>query len=103
MQSTLWIPNFTTVINWTLRFALALMKSTGIIEEPWIAIVDTSIDIACKKVLVVLRIPLSALQNRGSAITLADAECIGISVSETWTVNRFPMLSVTLLRKAAHQ
>lgn len=43
---------------------------------------DHSIDIGVKKVLVVLRVKLSALRNRESAITLDDCECIGVKIHE---------------------
>src|SRR5690606_7659371 len=80
-----WIPHFTSVINWTLRFGLALMSQVTVTPEPWVAIMDHSIDIGVKKVLVVLRVPLNALLKRGSAVTLEDCECIGIHVSEKST------------------
>lgn len=77
-----WIPHFTSVINWTLKLGLALLKEVAPISEPWIAIMDHSIDIGIKKVLVVLRVKLSALRHRESAITLKDCECIGIKIHE---------------------
>ncbi len=46
-----WIPHFTSTINWTLRVGLALLQSVKNISEPWIAIVDTSIDVSTKKLL----------------------------------------------------
>lgn len=80
-----WAPNFTSVINWTLRLGLGLLKQVKTISEPWVAIIDHSIDIGTKKVLVVLRVPVEALSKRGSAIRLQDCECIGLSVSEKVT------------------
>jgi hypothetical protein len=77
-----WIPHFTSVINWTLRFGLALLGQVGPMDDAWVAILDHSIDIGIKKVLVVLRIKLSALQERGAALTLEDCECIGVQVTE---------------------
>jgi hypothetical protein len=58
------VPHFTSVINWTMRLGLALLQGVGPIDEPWIALVDMSIDLAVKKVMVVLRVPLSALAKR---------------------------------------
>jgi hypothetical protein len=78
-----WIPHFTSVINWTLRLGLGLLKQVAPRSEPWAAIMDHSIDIGTKKVLVVLRIPLDTLSHKKAAITLNDCECIGLSVSET--------------------
>jgi hypothetical protein len=80
-----WIPHFTSVINWTLRLGLGLLKQVKTISQPWLAIVDHSIDIGTKKVLVVLRVPLSALPARGGAIRLEDCECVGLRVSERVT------------------
>ena len=77
-----WVPHFTSVINWTLRLGLGLLKQVQPISEPWLGIIDHSIDIGTKKALVVLRVPVAALSLRGSAIQLADCECIGLKVCE---------------------
>jgi hypothetical protein len=77
-----WIPHFTSVINWSLRLGLGLLNQITLISEPWLAVIDHSIDIGTKKVLVVLRVPLKALSERGSAIQLNDYECIGLTISE---------------------
>jgi hypothetical protein len=80
-----WVPHFTSVINWTLKLGLALLKEVTTESEPWIAIMDHSIDIGVKKVLVVLRVKLTALKIRESAITLEDCECIGVKIHEKST------------------
>lgn len=80
-----WIPHFTSVINWTLRLGLGLLKLVKPTREPWAAIVDHSIDIGTKKALVVLRVPMSALSARGGAIRLEDCECVGLKISEQVT------------------
>lgn len=80
-----WIPHFTSVINWSLRLGLGLLNQVTTLDEPWLAIIDHSIDIGTKKALVVLRVPLKALSNRGSAIQLKDCECIGLKISEKVT------------------
>jgi hypothetical protein len=77
-----WVPHFTSVINWTLRMGLGLLKQVKPINKSWVAIIDHSIDIGTKKALVVLRVTLDALSRRGSAICLEDCECIGLKVSE---------------------
>lgn len=78
-----WIPHFTSVINWTLRWGLALLHQVKPVEQPWLALLDHSIAIGVKRVLVVLRVPLQALaERRGSAIRLEDCECIGLQVTE---------------------
>jgi hypothetical protein len=79
------VPHFTSVINWTLRLGLSLLQGVVPTDEPWVAIVDASIDVAIQKVLVVLRVPLSALTRRGAALTLEDAQCICVKVATTWT------------------
>lgn len=78
-----WIPHFTSVINWTLRCGLGLLKQVSPINEPWIAIIDHSIDVGTKKALVVLRVRMDALLNKGKAIQLEDCECVGLEVCET--------------------
>jgi hypothetical protein len=45
-------------------------------------VIDYSIDIGVKKALVVLRVPVDALSQRGAAIQLQDCECIGLRVCE---------------------
>jgi hypothetical protein len=82
LSRTDWIPHFTSVINWTLRVGLALLNHVAPIDDAWIAILDHSIDIGIKKVLVVLRVKLDALQRRGSALLLEDCEVVGIQISE---------------------
>ncbi len=77
-----WVPHFTSVINWTLRLGLGLLKQVKPISTPWLAIIDHSIDIGTKKALVVLRVKVDALSQRGSAIKLEDCECIGLNVCE---------------------
>ena len=77
-----WVPHFTSVINWTLRLGLGLLKQVKPISQPWLAIIDHSIDIGTKKALVVLRVTVDALSKRGSAIRLQDCECIGLKVCE---------------------
>ncbi|MFI3155953.1 MAG: hypothetical protein QX199_07325 [Methylococcaceae bacterium] len=41
-----WVPHFSSVINWTLRLGLGLLKQVQPIRTPWLAIIDHSIDIA---------------------------------------------------------
>ncbi len=73
-----WIPHFTSVINWTLRLGLGLLKQVKPISKPWLAIVD----IGTKKVFVVLRVPVDTLSEKGKAIQLKDCECIGLKIAE---------------------
>lgn len=44
-----WIPHFTSIINWTLRLGLGMLKQVKPITQPWVAILDHSIDIGTKK------------------------------------------------------
>lgn len=60
-----------------------MLKQVAPISQPWVAIIDHSIDIGTKKALVVLRVTLDALSQRQGAIRLADCECIGLRVCET--------------------
>jgi len=80
-----WVPHFTSVINWSLRLGLGLLNQVQTITKPWVAVIDHSIDIGTKKVLVVLRIEVEALSKRDGAIRLEDCQCIGLTVSDTVT------------------
>lgn len=77
-----WVPHFTSIINWTLQIGLALLNQVGPIVDPWIAIMDHSIDVGVKKVLVVLRVKLDTLKLKGKALALSDCECIGVRITE---------------------
>jgi len=77
-------PHFTSIIHWAVRAGISILHNVGPLNEPWLALMDCSIDIGTRKALLVLRVRLSALGKRGSAITYADCECIGIRVSNTW-------------------
>jgi hypothetical protein len=78
-----WIPHFTSVIHWTLRLGLGMLNQVKPIGQPWLAILDHSIDIGTKKVFVVLRVTMDALVKKGRALQLEDCECIGLKISET--------------------
>lgn len=77
-----WIPHFTSTINWVNRVGVGMLKEIGKISEPWIAIIDHSINIGTKKLFVVLRVKMSVLSDRGRAISLEDCECIGMKICE---------------------
>lgn len=79
------VPHFTSVINWTLRLGLFLKQSLSIFTEPWLAIADLSIDIGCKKLLVVLAVPTRVLEEKGTALGLQDVVCIGSIAKDSWT------------------
>lgn len=87
-QPFLWakvqIPHFTSVIHWALRVGIAVFNQVSMISGPWVAVIDCSIDVGTRKALVVLRIPLGALQSKQGAIGLEDCECIGLDVSHKW-------------------
>jgi hypothetical protein len=95
-----WIPHFTSVINWSLRLGLGLLKQVKPITEPWLAIMDHSIDIGTKKALVVLRVTTAALSKRGGAIRLEDCECIGLNVSEIVNGETISLELDTIFRQA---
>jgi hypothetical protein len=78
------IPHFTSVIHWTLRVGIALFRQVTVLREPWVAILDCSIDIGTRKALVVLRVPLRALHQKQQAIGLPDCECIGLEIAPGW-------------------
>ena len=79
-----WVPHFTSVINWTLRMGLGLLSCITSIKEPWIAIVDFSFDKGMTKILLILRVKLHVLGNKGAALSAEDCECIGLHVGNQW-------------------
>ena len=78
------IPHFTSVIHWTLRAGMTIFNEVSPVDEPWIAVIDCSIDIGTRKALVVLRVPLSALHQKQDAVGLQDCECIGLKIATRW-------------------
>ena len=79
-----WVPHFTTSIDWALRLGLhCLQQAQRPLEEPWVCVADFTMQIGCKKALIVLRVPVSALRM-GRALTLQQVEVIGLSLGETW-------------------
>ena len=78
------IPHFTSVIHWTLRAGMTIFNAVGLMDAPWIAVIDCSIDIGTRKALVVLRVPLLALHQKQDAIGLQDCECIGLKIATRW-------------------
>jgi hypothetical protein len=78
-----WCPHFTSVINWMHRLGLGLLNQVKKTNREWIAIVDHSIGVGTKKALVVLRVSVDALYERGGAVRLEDCECVGLSVSKS--------------------
>lgn len=76
------IPHFTSIINWSLRLGLGLLKMVKPIVGDWVAIIDHSINFGTMKALIVLRIPIDVLALKGTAIQLSDCECIGIKISD---------------------
>lgn len=81
----LWVPHFTSVINWVLRVGVDLLHRIKPLDESWVAIMDTSIDVGIRKAIVILRVRLSALKERGSAITLQDCQVIFLKIVESCT------------------
>lgn len=76
------IPHFTSIINWSSRLGLGLLKMVKPIVESWVAIIDHSINFGTMKALIVLRVPTDVLALKGKAIQLSDCECIGIKISD---------------------
>lgn len=94
------IPHFTSVIHWTVRAGMAIFNAVSHTSEPWLAIIDCSIDIGTRKALVVLRVPLSALHQRECAIGLHDCECIGLKISTRWNGSLIKDALVEIFGKA---
>ena len=80
-----WIPHFSSIINWTYRLGEGLLNEVKKIDKSWVAIADHSIDIGRKQLFVVLRVELDIFLQRDGAITLKECECIGVKVASKIT------------------
>ena len=84
-KTDFWTPHFTSIINWVLRCGLSILRSAKPSEKPWVAIIDASIGVGTKKILVVLRVPLDLLKRKkNTALVLEDTECVGVHISDSW-------------------
>jgi hypothetical protein len=94
-----WLPHFTTGIGWALRVGLhCLQKAQRRLDEKWVCIADFTIQTGSKKVLIVLRVPVSALMT-GQALTLKQVEVIGLSLGETWNGERVQTVLKSLFKR----
>lgn len=84
VTETIRLPHFTTVIRWTLRVGIFLLKRSVIQRlSPWVCIIDHTIQVGTKKAFVVLKAPVHALKTPG-ALTLNDVDVLSITVRERW-------------------
>jgi hypothetical protein len=94
-----WVPHFTTGIGWALRLGLhCLQQAQRPLDEQWVCIADFTIQIGCKKALIVLRVPVSAL-SQGKALTLKQVDVIGLSLGETWNGARVKTVLLSLFQR----
>ena len=94
-----WVPHCTTGIGWALRLGLhCLQQAQRSLDEKWVCIADFTIQIGCKKALIVLRVPVGALST-GKALTLKQVEVIGLSLGETWNGERVKTVMVALFQR----
>jgi hypothetical protein len=94
-----WVPHFTTSIDWALRLGLhCLPQAQRPLEEPWVCVADGTMQIGCKKALIVLRVPVSALRM-GRALTLQQVEVLGLSLGETWNGARLNTVFLALFKR----
>jgi len=93
------VPHFTTGIGWALRLGLhRLQQAQRHLDEPWVCIADFTIQIGCKKALIVLRVPVAAV-SQGSALTLKQVEVIGLRLGETWNGARVHTVLLALFER----
>ena len=94
-----WVPHFTTSIGWALRLGLhCLQQAQRPLDEQWVCVADFTMQIGCKKALIVLRVPISAL-SMGKALTLKQVEVIGLSLGETWNGARVNTVLLSLFER----
>jgi hypothetical protein len=68
------------------------------LDEPWVCIADFTMQSGCKKALIVLRVPVSALRQ-GKALTLQQVEVIGLRLGETWNGARVNTVLLALFER----
>ena len=94
-----WVPHLTTGIGWALRVGLhCLQTAQRHLDEKWVCIADFTMQTGSKKVLIVLRVPVSALKT-GQALTLKQVEVIGLSLGETWDGERVQTVLKSLFQR----
>jgi hypothetical protein len=94
-----WWPHFTTGIEWALRVGLhCLQRAQHRLDEKWVCIADCTMQTGSPKALIVLRVPVSALLT-GQALTLKQAEVIGLSLGETWHAERVQTVRKSLFER----
>lgn len=94
-----WVPHCTTSIGWALRLGLhCLQQAQRPLDEPWVCVADFTMQIGCKKALIVLRVPISAF-SMGKALTLKQVEVIGLSLGETWNGARVNTVLLSLFER----
>ena len=94
-----WVPHCTTSIGWALRLGFhCFQQAQRPLDEPWVCVADFTMQIGCKKALMVLRVPLSALRM-GRALTLKQVEVIGLSLGETWNGARVNTVLLSLFER----
>jgi hypothetical protein len=82
-----------------LRLGLhCLQQAQRHLDEPWVCIADFTMQIGCKKALIVLRVPVSAL-SQGQALTLKQVEVIGLRLGETWNGARVNTVLLALFER----
>lgn len=81
-----------TISNWTIRFAIAKMQSTGAnktlpenVAQQFIWMMDLSIGLGSGKILSVLALPLRYHAQALQAPRLQDVQCLAVSVADSWT------------------
>lgn len=80
-----WIPDPSSLVNWVSRVGLGMLAAVAPTAAPWVAIIDSSISYGKAKMLVCLRVPLRHFESGKGAATLADAQCIGLEIRDSWT------------------
>jgi len=95
------IPHFTSVINWVLRFGLSLLQQAQPISAPWIAMIDHSIDIGSKKVLVVLRVKVDVFEST-DCLQLTDCECLGLHIQQTINGHQIAIALMAIFEKTGY-
>ena len=79
-----WLPDPSSFVNWIARAGLGCLQTVLPLDEPWIALIDSSISYGKAKILVCLRVPVSHFLKNNCAVALEHLECVGLIIRDQW-------------------
>jgi len=96
------IPHFTTVIRWSLKTGLSLLKkAVSCKTQEWICIADHTIQVGTKKALVVLKVLPEKLKSE-RALTLSDVTVVALAIKDKWNGRIVQQVIESVIEKIGH-